>query len=94
MPNELLASTTSVELAEMMAFERIEPFGSLWEDTRFGVLIAQNHNIHRASGSEPIGPADVFSTLRPPPAPEVDLSGLTEAQRNAYWDAKLFGGAL
>jgi hypothetical protein len=38
---------TSAEIAEMMAFERLEPFGGLQEDFRAGQICALTANVNR-----------------------------------------------
>jgi hypothetical protein len=97
-PAELLASTTSAEITEMLAFERLEPFGGLWEDTRMATLIATLANAHRAEGTKPFTPQDVFSTLRPvddddgeDEADGVAGAEMSEADRIAQLDAAIFG---
>lgn len=74
----------------MLAFERIEPFGSLWEDTRMAVLVSTLANVHLRKGAKPVVPSDVFSTLRPPEVETAEIV-LTDEERTRFLDAALFG---
>lgn len=44
---ELLASSTSRELAEWRAYEQLEPFGPRREDIRAGTVAAMVYNMNR-----------------------------------------------
>ncbi len=46
-PRELLASVTSAEITEAMAFERLEPFGSLHAEFLAGQVCATLANLQR-----------------------------------------------
>lgn len=50
---DLLARTDSLEIAEWMAFETIEPFGYDSENHRIGVLTSLIANCHRNEKKQP-----------------------------------------
>lgn len=62
-PRELLARTTSAEITEAMAWERLEPFGSLHLEALIGRLCSLIGNVHRKPGSEPFRPDDFMPAL-------------------------------
>ena len=90
----MLASIGSDELTEWMAFERIEPFGSLVDEFRFGNVAAQTLNAARQSKEDHYFTADDFAPalkaarqrLRPPPKRE-----LTPDEYADLLDAEIFG---
>jgi hypothetical protein len=59
-PRELLASVTSEDITEMMAFERMEPFGALADEFRLGTIAATIANVQRSKESDPIYKAEDF----------------------------------
>lgn len=63
-PRELLASVTSAEITEAMAWERIEPFGALHSEYLMGTLAALIANIHRKEGVDPFTAVDFAPALR------------------------------
>lgn len=62
----LLASLSSSQLNEWMAFARLEPFGPHREDQRAGVIAAAviNSRFGRKTGDKSVKPADLFPVLR------------------------------
>jgi hypothetical protein len=62
---ELLASTTSEEITEMMAFESLEPFGGQAADFRAGQIAAIVANVNRDARTrrEPFEAADFMPAL-------------------------------
>jgi hypothetical protein len=78
----------------MMAFERLEPFGSLAEEYRIGKIAATLANVHRSAEAQPFGPEDFMPALRramdgyAPPPPPIELDPEAHA---ALLDATLFG---
>ena len=90
--HELLSNISGNELAEWMAFERIEPFGSLVEDFRAGQVAATVANVQRQAKTEPFKASDFMPALRAAieplkPPPQV----LTDEEHTALMDAELFG---
>lgn len=55
---EMLIRMDVEELKMWIAFSFLEPFGTAQEDERFGVLAAQQHNLH-SSGAK-LAPVDFF----------------------------------
>lgn len=94
-PRELLSSVTSTDITEMMAFERLEPFGGLAHDFRAGQIAAVIANTHRDPDRHPDAfTADDFMPslrdARERAAPPVLLTDV-DAQ-SALLDRVLFGG--
>jgi hypothetical protein len=56
----MLRELTSAELAEWMAFARLEPFGVMADDMRAGLAPAVYINAHKREGAEHVGPLDFF----------------------------------
>lgn len=92
-PRELLASVTSAEMTEMMAFDQLEPFGSLADEFRLGQIaaVAANVNRNEERRPEPFTAADFMPALAAareranrPPEDE------TPEQTRARLDRKLF----
>lgn len=65
LPSELLASITSADIVEMMAFSNIEPWGSLQDDFRAGQICATVANVNRDPDkrSEPWTASDFMPSL-------------------------------
>ncbi len=63
-PRELLACVDTPDIAEMMAFERLEPFGALADEFRLGVIASTVANVHRQGDSEPFSARDFMPALR------------------------------
>lgn len=63
-PRELLATVTAPEITEAMAFEQLEPFGSLHLEQLIGTLCAVMANPHRKEGTDPFSAADFMPALR------------------------------
>lgn len=81
-PRELLASVTSDDITEMMAYSNLEPFGPLAEEFRSAQLCATLANVHRdpQSRREPWSVRD-FST-----ALDREMAGLTRGVRALLLD--------
>lgn len=47
----------------MMAFERLEPFGSLHDEQMHGAIVALTTNLHLKKGARPISAGHVFPAL-------------------------------
>lgn len=47
----------------MLAFERLEPFGSLHDEQMHGAMVALTVNLNRKKGVEPITAGHVFPAL-------------------------------
>ena len=62
-PRQLLASVSSGDIVEMMAFERLEPFGALHQMYAFGQVCATLANVHRSKEQQPFRPWDFFPAL-------------------------------
>ena len=63
-PRELLAQVTNADIVEMMAFESLEPFGSLADDLRAGQVCAAVFNVHRTQESDRVfTPSDFMPAL-------------------------------
>ena len=91
LPRQLLASVTGDDIIEMMAFERLEPFGGLADDFRAGQVAATVANVQRGKDDEPYGPDFFMPALRrgrPEPAPVLHDDPDMQA---ALLDAVLFG---
>lgn len=96
-PRELLATVTSDEITEAMAFERLEPFGSLHLEQMLGQVCAAIINPHLRQGAEPAKASDFMPALaralnRYRPANEPVLLDNPEAQA-ALIKARIFGVA-
>lgn len=63
---ELERSVTSAEVAEMLAFERLEPFGSLHDEQMHGQVCATVANVQRDSKRKrtPFVASDFMASLR------------------------------
>lgn len=83
----------------MMAFERLEPFGSLHDQYGFGTIAATIGNVNRdpKSTPEPFSPQDFMPALRKalahyePDAPKLIGADLTPDQLSNLIDAQIFG---
>lgn len=95
-PRELLASVSSRDITEMMAFESLEPFGALPADWRAGQIAAVVANVHRDPEKPALTPADFMPALRAAieatPSAEKPKT-MTAEDASALLDAVLFGGA-
>jgi hypothetical protein len=91
-PRELLAGVTSQDVTEMLAFERLEPFGSLHQEFMAGQICAAVTSPHLQKDAS-VSPSDFMPTLRAAlagyskPKPVV----LTVDQEIALADAAIFG---
>lgn len=54
----LLAEMTSTQIAEWMAYFRLEPFGERRADLRAGIIASTVANAHKAKDSRPYKPQD------------------------------------
>lgn len=61
---ELLARLDSAELAEWMAYARLEPFGPLAEEQRSGIIVSTLANVHRPAKRTAYRPEDFFAALK------------------------------
>lgn len=62
-PRQLLASVSSEDIVEMMAFDRLEPMGALHQMYAFGQVCATLANVHRTKDRDPFRPWDFFPAL-------------------------------
>ena len=61
---------TSSQIAEWMAYAKVEPFGSLREDYRAGVSAATVANLFgRRKGENPVQPIDFYPDVKPSTGP-------------------------
>lgn len=77
----------------MIAFERLEPFGSLHAEYMAGSICAASLNPHLKEGRKPLSAADFMPALARalnPPEPEVEQPKLTPEQEAAFLDV-MFG---
>lgn len=97
-PRELLASTTSADITEMMAFEQLEPFGAIALQDAAGRICAATVNLHRdpKTTPEPLRARDFFPSLAAAldgyreAEPEA-ARPLTAQERSNLIDASIFG---
>jgi hypothetical protein len=85
---------TNADIVEMMAFERIEPFGALADEYRLGTIPATFANVNRGKDDDPYEPADFMPALRKALGrDEVKVVGqdLSADQLSALIDAQIFG---
>ncbi len=61
---QLLAETSSGELAEWMAYSRLEPFGPQMDNWRIGMLTSVIANIKRAPRTKPYSPEDFMPRVQ------------------------------
>lgn len=69
------------EFAEWQAFDSLEPIGAIGEDYRAGVIAAMLANIHRAKGTQPVKPLDLFPWHIEPRDPHQDSLAIKDAMR-------------
>lgn len=64
-PRELLATVSSADIVEMIAFEQLEPFGGMADDWRAGQIAATVANVQRDPKTRPdaFEPADFMPAL-------------------------------
>ena len=96
-PRELLDNVTSSEVAEMMAFERLEPFGSLHHEMMAGRICATLANLHISKGAQALTPADFMPALNSAMqgyADRLPQRELSADQRSAQIDKAMFGRVL
>ena len=90
----MLARMGSDEFTEWMAFDRLEPFGSLVDDFRTGTIAAQIWNASRQSKDDPwYGPADFAPAYQAMKArfEQPVQDNLTDDEHSALIDAEMFG---
>lgn len=91
----LLSTIDSAELTEWMAFERLEPFGSLVDDYRSGTIAATIANVNRASSKDHYFAPDEFApsvrNAKTRVAAPAKSDELTDEQHTALFDACIFG---
>ncbi|HJZ57308.1 MAG TPA: hypothetical protein VKE74_20230 [Gemmataceae bacterium] len=65
----MLSELTASQIAEWEAFSELEPFGSLRDDLRAGMVgaVITNNIPFRGRGARAVRPADLFPSLRPSP---------------------------
>lgn len=54
----MLSRMSSVELAEWMAFDTLEPIGELRGDVRTGIVASLIYNVNRGKDMKPLAPID------------------------------------
>lgn len=85
----------SAEITEMMAFEGLEPFGSLPEDFRIGQVAAVIANVNRDRDHkpDPFTPADFMPALRAAYQPDESHALLLDDpdEQSALFDTMIFG---
>lgn len=54
---------TSEQLTEMIAFERLEPFGPLHDEQMHGAIAALTVNLNRKKGADPVTAGHIFPAL-------------------------------
>ena len=85
---------TSSEITEMMAFERLEPFGSLHHEMMAGRICATLANLHLNKGAQALTPADFMPSLYSAMqgyADRLPQRELTADERSAQIDKAIFG---
>lgn len=93
----LLNTIDSAELTEWMAFERLEPFGALADDFRFGTVAAAVYNSQRTSKKDPFFKPDELmpglgaAVRRSKSKQPKTKDKLTPDQHAALFDAVIFG---
>src|SRR5262249_57721221 len=67
--DRMLSELTASQIAEWEAFSELEPFGSLRDDLRAGMVgaVITNNIPFRGRGARAVRPADLFPSLRPSP---------------------------
>lgn len=96
LPDELLGRISSSGLTEMMAFERLEPFGAYADESRLGQIAAVIANVNRGQDDPAYGPADFMPALhraRAAAAPSSRGEDLSDDEFAALFDAEMFGVA-
>lgn len=64
--SELLSRFSSAELAEWMAYDRIEPFGQRQSDYMMASNMAITANIHSRKGAKPYSASDFLPKIKKP----------------------------
>ena len=96
-PGELLAAVTSADITEMMAFERIEPFGALHMEYMLGRVCATLVNVNLREDATPFDPTDFMPALRRAVAGYPDVippPPLSPEEASAAIDKAMFGRVL
>lgn len=62
-PRDLLASVTSEDIVEMIAFDQLEPMGALPMQFAFGQVCATIANVRRPAKQKPFRPENFFPAL-------------------------------
>ena len=70
---EMLATVSSYDLAEMIAYNRIQPIGELRADLRAGIVASTLANIHRGKNREAYTPQDFMPYIVRPPVNQAKL---------------------
>ena len=78
-PRHLLRCMTSKELAEWMAYFRIEPFGQDQQDFIMAQVASMTYSANRAKGQSAKGPEEFF--MYHPMKPETDPDVIFESLR-------------
>lgn len=78
-PRELMLSVSSDELAELMAYNRLEPFGYHADNWRAGLVAATFANVNRRKGQRPYTPQDFM-----PKADNSRNRGVNEAIKSFF----------
>lgn len=73
-PREFLESVSSLELAELAAFDSIDPIGDWRGDLQAGIVAAAIGNSTRSEKTAPYKALDFMPFVERKPEPEADLS--------------------
>ena len=96
-PRDLLSTVSSADITEMMAFERLEPFGTLHSEMMAGRICATLANLHINKGAQALTPADFMPSLNSAMqgyADRLPQRELSADERSAQIDKALFGQVL
>lgn len=92
LPRDLLERVTVDDIREMMAFERLEPFGALADEFRLGVIAATVANVNRGPDSDALYPQDFMPALRRAMEPaQEQRREMDPDELSALIDATMFG---
>lgn len=72
-PDYLLTAISSRQLAEWIAFQRLEPFGETRADFRSGIIASTIANVFRGKKQPAAAPTDFMPRFSRPPAENVSI---------------------
>lgn len=78
---QVLDEIDAEEFAEWVAFDSLEPIGTVGDDYRAGIVAAMVANVHRKRGTEPIRPLDFFPWHEEPRDPLKDSLSIKRAMQ-------------